>query len=63
MKIKVRRKCDGKTGTVKSAFGTASGFEHFVVVFDENIPACKAKASHFEILGVHHDGSNWGKVK
>jgi hypothetical protein len=63
MKIKVKRKCDGKIGTVKSAFGTADGFAHFVVVFDEHIPSKKSKSSHFEIIGVSQDGICWSKEK
>lgn len=61
MKIIVRRKCDGKTGTVKSALGTTEGFSYFVVVFDENIPSKKAKASHFEVIGITDNGSHWEK--
>ena len=61
MKIRVRRKYDGKTGVVKSAFGTTEGFSYFVVVFDENIPPKKARASHFEVIGITDDGKDWEK--
>lgn len=61
MKITVKRKCDGEIGTVKSAFGSSDGFSYFLVVFNKNIPTCKAKSSHFEVIGVHDNGVNWGK--
>lgn len=56
MKITVKRKCDGKTGVVKTALGSFSdGFTYFVVVFDDNSGYWKAKVQHSEILSISID--------
>jgi hypothetical protein len=53
LSIRVRRKCDGETGVIKSARGSSIGLDWVTVVFDRNIPVTKnANISHFDIISV-----------
>ena len=53
LSIRVRRKCDGETGTIKSGRGSNNGIEWLTVVFDRNIPTTKnARLSHFDVISI-----------
>lgn len=53
LSIRVRRKCDGETGVVKSGRGSSIGIEWVTVVFDNNLPVSKnVNISHFDIISI-----------
>lgn len=53
LSIRVRRKCDGETGVVKSARGSSQGMNWVTVIFDRNLPIARnVNISHFDIVSI-----------
>lgn len=51
--IRVKRKCDGAEGLVKSARGSTNGLEWVTVVFDNNKTIARnVKISHFDVISI-----------